>query len=56
MYPPALDQFCADLQALENDDRAVPDDSGALLEEIGRLRVLAVYLNAHLSEPTIPEV
>ncbi len=26
----------------------MPDDSGALLEEIGRLRVLAVYLNAHL--------
>jgi hypothetical protein len=56
MACPSVEPLGADVESLQRDALMLRDDPEALLEHLARLRQLAVYLNAHLLSPAIPQV
>ena len=56
MECPTVEQFGADVEPLQRDTLMWWDDPEATLEQLAKLQQLAVYLNAHLLGPVIPQV
>jgi hypothetical protein len=50
-----VDELGAELEALRQEGAGLPEDPDAILEHLAKLRTLAVYLNVHVSAPTIHE-
>jgi len=55
MERPSVEQPGAELESPRQKAAMMPDDPEALVEQLARLRQLAVYLNAHLVSPAVPE-
>ena len=55
MQFPSVDQLGVEVEALQQEAAMLPEDYEAVLEHLAKLRALAVYLNAHLVSPAIPE-
>ena len=56
MRLPTVEQLGADVEVLQREAETLPvDDLEALLQHLGKLRTLAVYLNAHVVAPIASE-